>query len=355
MNSSSRRRSRHGWGLRPQWIVVIVTLLVYASMFRGEFIFDDYDSIIANEDIHSLQYDRIRTTYGVTRQVVAISIAANYAVGGLQIFGYHSVNLLIHLFASLAVYELVGRLLVRSRWVRLARRGNILLRKRHSWVCLIAACIFALHPLQTSAVTYITQRAESLASLFYLLTIVTMIRSSGVRGQIRIRWCVASAFCLTLALFSKEFAITAPAVACVLDRLFVAKSWTRLMGSRWPLYVLYCLPLAVMLVLLSPKLQLTRIAKTDTVRVDLSEDQVRANQRASQDERQSIPILETIRRRASSIDDPVIRARRGITRVEFLRSQPRVMFRYLRLFIWPTGQCLDYQWQPEPPGRSILP
>jgi hypothetical protein len=90
--------------------------------------------------------------------------------GGLSVRGYHAVNLLIHICAGLALLGIVRRTLLLPG-----------LRHRYGEAALplaaFAALLWTLHPLQTESVTYISQRAESLMGLFYLLTLYGFIRS----------------------------------------------------------------------------------------------------------------------------------------------------------------------------------
>ncbi|MEO1525748.1 MAG: tetratricopeptide repeat protein [Planctomycetota bacterium] len=333
-------------------LLVGVTAISYLGSFRGEFIFDDYDSIVANQDLHSLRFSAIRSTYGVTRQVVAYSVAMNYWWGGLDPFGYHVVNLLIHVAASLVVFDLTGRLIARSTWAcRSGLRGE---RLSHAigWISFGAAVIFALHPLQTSAVTYIIQRMESLAALFYLLTLLAAVR--GFRSPRSRSWNIASLVCFCLAIFSKEHAITAPAVLLILDRSFLSRRWSGIFAGRWRLYVAYCIPLAFMLTLLSPKLHLPKLLGLDRVEVDLSEDLQKAQAIAENDAEKAIPIVEEVRQKAERVPDATVNAVRGISPSEFMSNQPRVLLHYLWLYVVPSQQCFDYQWQPRSLGTSLV-
>src|ERR1035438_1270270 len=93
------------------------------------------------------------------RPILNLSLAANYAVGGTAVWGYHAVNLAIHVLAGLTLFGIVRRTFA-------PRTGAAAV-----FVAFLAALLWALHPLQTESVTYIVQRAESLMGLFYLLTL----------------------------------------------------------------------------------------------------------------------------------------------------------------------------------------
>jgi hypothetical protein len=139
--------------------------VAYANSWRGVFIFDDQQSIGDNPTIQHLT--ALGTVLsppgdGATvqgRPVLNLSFAVNYAMGGLNVIGYHAVNLAIHLGACLALFGLVRRTV------------------KSDGIAFSVALLWAVHPLQTESVTYIVQRAESLASLFYLLTLYGFVRA----------------------------------------------------------------------------------------------------------------------------------------------------------------------------------
>src|SRR6185312_4252239 len=98
------------------------------------------------------------TTVG-GRPFLNLSLALNQAFGGTNPWGYHALNLAIHVLAGLTLFGLVRRTL------EAGRKGSALLP------AFAAALLWTVHPLQTEAVTYIVQRAESAMGLFYLLTL----------------------------------------------------------------------------------------------------------------------------------------------------------------------------------------
>ena len=113
----------------------------------------------------------------VGRPVLNLSLAINYALGGLNVEGYHVVNLAIHILAALALFGLVRRTLLLPALA--ARFGPA-----STGLALAVALVWALHPLQTESVTYIIQRAEALVGLFYLLTFYCFVRgAASARGR----------------------------------------------------------------------------------------------------------------------------------------------------------------------------
>jgi tetratricopeptide (TPR) repeat protein len=215
-------------------LVVAAGLAAYANSFHGPFIFDDIQSIKENTTIADLrQIGRVlspplfSTTAG--RPLLNLTLAINYAIGGQDVVGYHALNLAIHLLAALTLMGVVRRTLLSPR-----------LRDRYGAAALplaaAVALIWALHPLQTESVTYLIQRAEALAGLFYLLTLYGAIRGSGAaRGW---RWYLFAAASCLLGVASKEVVVTAPLVVLLYDRTFLGGSFREAWRRRWGLYVL---------------------------------------------------------------------------------------------------------------------
>ena len=155
-------------------LLALGIVLAYMTGFRGVFVFDDLHAIVDNPTIRDLSRPGqvlLAPAEGGTiggRPVVNLTLALNHAAGGLDPRGYHAVNLLIHVLAGLTLFGLVRRTLL-----RLPRFAADALP-----LALAVAALWALHPLQTAAVTYLVQRAESLMGLFYLLTLYCFVRGT---------------------------------------------------------------------------------------------------------------------------------------------------------------------------------
>ena len=98
-----------------------------------------------------------------------LSFAVNYYLGGLAPWGYHFINVLIHFGSSLLLFAIVRRALLLPYF---AGRFEILA----GWLALGVALLWALHPLQTEAVIYATQRTELMMAFFYLATVYCSLR-----------------------------------------------------------------------------------------------------------------------------------------------------------------------------------
>ena len=232
MDQSSGWRARQG-NILAGALIVLAVLAAYANSWNAPFIFDDLKSVVQNPTIRHLWplTDVLSppgdATGAVGRPVVNLSLAVNYALGGLDVRGYHILNTLIHVLAALTLFGIVRRTLLRP-----------VLRDRFGGaaqpLALAVALLWALHPLQTESVTCIVQRSESLVGLFYLLTLYGFIR--GVESPAPRRWEIFTvAVCLT-GMAAKELMVSAPVLVLLYDRTFVAGSFRAAWQARWKLY-----------------------------------------------------------------------------------------------------------------------
>ena len=227
--------------------IALAVVLAYANSLAGPFVLDDIESITNNPSIRSLAAPgRIlspsgRLTIG-GRPVVNASLAVNYAVSKLDVRSYHLVNLLIHLAAAWLLLAVVRRTLVLPRLS--------FSQAEATWLATAIALIWAVHPLQTSAVTYVIQRAESLMALLYLLTLTCVIRSASGRPRL---WGALAVVACAAGMATKEVMVTAPVIVLLYDRTFLAGSWRAALRRRWLLYAAMAATWAVVLVLLSPR------------------------------------------------------------------------------------------------------
>ena len=165
------------------------------------------------------------------RPLLNLSYALNYAVGGAAIFGYHLVNLLIHVLAGWTLFAVVRRTLRRP--ILAGRFGPVA-----NSLALAVSAIWVWHPVQTESVTYLSQRAESLMGLFYLLTLYCFIRGGETddKGN-RPIWFSLSVLACLAGVATKEVIVTAPLMVFLYDRTFISGSFSGAWRRHRPLYV----------------------------------------------------------------------------------------------------------------------
>ena len=202
-------------------LIAVATTAAYSNSLHGEFQFDDYSFITGNPAIRTLSGFSpafvLRNLNSGNRPVVLLTFALNYAAEGLTVAGYHAVNLLLHLAVMVLVFLFVKRLLDLPPVAEAFGRGRDL-------KALAVAGVFALHPLQTESVTYIVQRGEALASLFYLLCLFCLVRfASSERRWEQTVTLTAGMACFALGWGSKEIIVTAPVGALLYAAFFLGK------------------------------------------------------------------------------------------------------------------------------------
>lgn len=203
-----------------------IAVFLYEGSLTGPFVFDDEHNILLNRHIRidSLSFDSLWSAAFESpvpnRPVANASFALNYLFNGYNVVGYRSVNLLIHLLNGLLVYALAAVTL---------RIGDRLPDGRISFAAAAAGALWMLHPLHTQSVAYIVQRMTCMATFFYLGTLLCYAharRASSPRRRAGL--LAASAASGLLALGSKEIAATLPAFLFLYEWFFF-----RDLDRRW--------------------------------------------------------------------------------------------------------------------------
>lgn len=205
---------------RNQLLLLLgLTVLAYAHTLDVPFYLDDYPSILENPAIRDAGDWGAIFSFAQQRFLGYLTFALNYAWHGYDTGGYHVVNLLIHCAAVVSVYFLVSQIL---RTPALPDAEDSTLAK---WLPLLTALLFALHPLQTQAVTYTVQRLASMAAMFYLLSLLSYV-SARLQSQLSRRnglFVLSCVFALA-AFLTKQNSITLP-VAILLFEILLFGLW----------------------------------------------------------------------------------------------------------------------------------
>lgn len=216
-------------------LAVLGIFAIYANSFQVPFLLDDDVTILANPSIRELTdfgavLDPPAHVFSAGRPLVNFSFALNYAVSGTSVAGYHFLNVLVHALSCLVLFGLVRRVLELPQF-RSESPGT------PRAIAAAVAALWALHPLQTAAVTYVSQRAESLMALFYLVTLYAFVRAAS-DAESR-RWTIVSLVACLLGVLTKETMVTAPLVVLLLDRVLFSESFRAALRARTALYAGY--------------------------------------------------------------------------------------------------------------------
>ena len=310
-------------------LIGILGLLVYSNTFNSPFQWDEANFIEGNPIVKNLDYFRdpsLAVNMPVydglrSRYIGYLSFALNYKLGGLNVTGYHIVNLGIHIINAILVYFLV-LLTLKTPYFNdqqpeignnpllspLTLRGD----RGQSLFSLAVALLFVSHPIQTESVTYIFQRLASLVSMFYLLSLVLYIKfrlasyqaekAAGWQGG-RLASYILAIVCAVLAMKTKENAFTLPAVIALYEFLF----FTGPLKGR----VLRLIPFLFTMAIIP----VTMLGAASSAGELIGE-----------------------------VKDPDFLGSQGLSGSDYLFTQFRVIMTYMRLLLFPVNQNLSYSY-----------
>ncbi|MBN1912903.1 MAG: tetratricopeptide repeat protein [Candidatus Omnitrophica bacterium] len=213
----------------PVLAIIFFTLLAYVNALKDSFVWDDHYVIVANDFIRSwhnlhLIFSRayfesfVELTY---RPVVTLSYFLDYSIWKLNPLGLHLDSVLLHAFNAVLFFSFL----------------NLVFKKKAP--ALFAALLFALHPVNSEAVSVISFRDDLLAFMFFFSSFILYIKSTSRPGSFRISGCyILSLALFVFALFSKEMAVTLPLFLALYDHLFDGNKKAYSLLKRFKLYYL---------------------------------------------------------------------------------------------------------------------
>lgn len=227
--------------------LAVLVLLIYSNTFNADWHFDDVHNILERDALHMthISWSKIKQSFvnekgKLDRPVACLSFSLNHLVGGLNVFGYHAVNISIHVAASFFLF-LFLHLTLHMPGIR-ERHGS------HAYaIALLAGVLWAVHPIQTQAVTYIVQRMASLAGLFYIMAMYFFAKARTADGRARsYAWFAACILSSLLAFGSKQNAFVLPVTLLLYDQLISGTAfWSQ--NRRKMTFGILVLVLAVLL------------------------------------------------------------------------------------------------------------
>ena len=211
----------------PIAVLLLLGIASYWNSFRVPFVFDDLDTIQRNPFVRfgGVEYYSHLRPYLSPRSLLFLTFAFNNWLNGENPFSYHVVNVLLHILNGLLVFAL-------ARWVY-----RVLAPSPPEGYALLAAAFFLVHPIQTESVTYISSRSELLSTMAYLGGLMSFVLIP--EQKIGFFASLLMLFFLMLGFGSKETVVTLPAGILLYDYLFVAKANIRALLLRWRFYLTF--------------------------------------------------------------------------------------------------------------------
>jgi len=208
--------------------LLIILLAIYSNSFYGEWHFDDSANIVDNPyvQIKSFSWPEIKhCMFGIyqdrlTRPLSYFSFALNYKFGGMDVFGFHVVNFIIHYLAAvflfLFIYNTLKLPLLREKYFLIAYP-----------VALLSTFLWAINPVHVTSITYIVQRMASMAALFYIMSMYFYLKGRTAHTlTYTIYFFILSLIAGFAAVLTKENAAMLP-VSVLLFDLFLIQGATK--------------------------------------------------------------------------------------------------------------------------------
>jgi len=189
-------------------LISVAVILVYYPVLDSEFVLDDHAFIVTNPAVKSLRNIPLffinpasisaKKDWGtIYRPLRTVSFAIDYAIWGLQPYGFHLVNLGFHILNSILVFVLMYLLL------------------RNKILAFFIGLFFSLHPVHSEVVSWVSSRGDVLYLFFFLLSFIMFILSTAPHSRNRnlnCGWLAGSLLTFSAGLMSKEMIITLPLV-----------------------------------------------------------------------------------------------------------------------------------------------
>lgn len=200
-------------------VILLIAFLSYFNALSGSFHFDDYSSII-----HSSSFKYYNEHFSTAlvlknlqnRSIVYSTFHLNHSLGGIDAFGFHVFNLAVHILTCFLIFFLFKEILLASSHIE-----KIEGHKNRLTIPLTASLLFAIHPLNTQAVTYITGRTTSMAVFFYIASFLFFIKGLRQNLSVRIFFFILSVIFFIGGYGSKMIVITAPIMFFVFYLFFI--------------------------------------------------------------------------------------------------------------------------------------
>jgi tetratricopeptide (TPR) repeat protein len=270
-------------------LIVLLGLLAYSNTFDVPFQFDDQVVLKSQRfmDIANVPSMFVESTgLWASRPLLHATMAVNYHLGGLDTTGYHAANLALHLVNGLLLYFLVSMTGMR------VSKGEDRVRQ----IAFLSSAVFVLHPLQTEAVTYIVSRSMLMSTCFYFAGLILFLKAA--TSERRRGIYTGGLFLVSLlGMASRENFATFPVVLFLYDLFFVSRFRLRGIVNHYKAHLVVLISLGYMVYLVL----------TNTYAVS-----------------------------------GYYPGEEGISPLEYVLTQLRVHWTYIRLLVLPINQSIDY-------------
>ncbi len=225
-------------------LIGVLSFLVFLPALTGQFLtWDDDVNLLTNESYRGLGWAQIRWAFSNVRMghyipLTWLGFSASYVTSGMDPWGYHLVNLVLHA-ANAALFYWVARRLLAA-----ARDGGSQEGRADAIIAAgaaVAALVFSLHPLRVESVAWATERRDVQSGLFFLAAVLAHLRSVERSERVDGRWRAGALLLFACGLLSKASIMALPAILVLLDVYPLRRgafTWRRLVIEKAGYWVL---------------------------------------------------------------------------------------------------------------------
>jgi len=206
------------------WIIIAITGVVYSSCLNNAILnFDDLEYFNMYPEVINLSLASVKkifTSYYLImyQPLPVLTFAINYATTGMDPVPIHLMNVVMHLINIWLVFKFISELTDKKN------------------IALIAAFLFALHPMNVEAVSWMSARSSSMYVLFYLLALRSYVKYH--KSNYQTKHLIIAALYFIVSLFSKAQAVTLPVLLFAIDYFYSRKLNARLILEKIPFFAL---------------------------------------------------------------------------------------------------------------------
>ncbi len=284
--------------------VLLLNAIIYLPRLNAPFVFDSIDIIKDNQTLE-------QWTIGGSRWLAMASFALDRSLYGLDVRGYHATSIVVHLVTTALVFWTIYVVLGYGSW-------STWLGSARLPIAAFTALLWSVHPLQTQAVLYTVQRMETLMAMFFLASL--LLFALGLQARFSVHYLLGSAACYFLSASCKEVAIALPPVLLVYD--FVSSRGRSDSAGLVPILKHRGWFYSLLLLLSFAFLPTLRLVAERMPSVSFTQANVSA---------------EALQSTGTDAVDVA-----GVSPMDYLLTQPKVITRYLALTVFPRGQNIDH-------------
>ena len=291
--------SQKGWkskvlnsNIRVFLIFIICGFGLYWNTLHSPFTFDDYFTIVNNNLIKS---GEILTKFNLPRYLGILTFAINYKMDKLNVSGYHIINILIHIANSFLIYLFIKKIISHA-----CKEINKLIHNSFSF---LTAFIFLVHPINTQAINYISQRYTILSAFFAISSSLLYLKFRESSDS-AYHYLIESWLCALLAYKTKENTATLPLIIILIEFILLKDLYTNIKRK-----IIYIFPYFLLIIVIPLSLIAT----------------------FNQPQEDALTKALSISRETPTI-----------TRIQYFITEFSVIITYIRLFFIPIHQSIDY-------------